>query len=225
MKEKNLLSRESSKIMIVDDEEKLLLAIKKYLITQGFKVTACNSGTAALCKLDQEKIDLIIIDVLMSEVSGYDLVKQLKTRPNIGHIPFIFLTAKGMTEDRIKGYKIGCKAYLGKPFDPEELVAIIDNVLCDRKNIQNILNIKTEIKKIRDYIYKFDQLNKYEKFTTREMNILLAVSNGLSNRDIAHNLNISVRNVEKYVTRLLDKTNSANRTKLATYKYLLNKGE
>ena len=156
MKEKNLLSRESSKIMIVDDEEKLLLAIKKYLITQGFKVTACNSGTAALCKLDQEKIDLIIIDVLMSEVSGYDLVKQLKTRPNIGHIPFIFLTAKGMTEDRIKGYKIGCKAYLGKPFDPEELVAIIDNVLCDRKNIQNILNIKTEIKKIRDYIYKFD---------------------------------------------------------------------
>ena len=225
MKEKNLLSRESSKIMIVDDEEKLLLAIKKYLITQGFKVTACNSGTAALCKLDQEKIDLIIIDVLMSEVSGYDLVKQLKTRPNIGHIPFIFLTAKGMTEDRIKGYKIGCKAYLGKPFDPEELVAIIDNVLCDRKNIQNILNIKTEIKKIRDYIYKFDQLNKYEKFTTREMNILLAVSNGLSNRDISHNLSISVRNVEKYVTRLLHKTNSANRTKLATYKYLLNKGE
>ena len=67
MKEKNLLSRESSKIMIVDDEEKLLLAIKKYLITQGFKVTACNSGTAALCKLDQEKIDLIIISKSISD--------------------------------------------------------------------------------------------------------------------------------------------------------------
>ena len=159
-KEEILLSRQSSKIMIIDDEETLLLAIKKYLITQGFKVIVCNSGRAALSRLNKEKIDLIIIDVLMSDINGYDLVKQLKTRPNIGHIPFIFLTAKGMTEDRIKGYKMGCKAYLGKPFDPEELVAIIDNVLCDRKDIQNILNIKSEIKEIRNYIYKFDMENR-----------------------------------------------------------------
>jgi DNA-binding NarL/FixJ family response regulator len=218
-------SRKSSKIMIIDDEEKLLLAIKKYLITQGFKVIICNSGTAALSKLNNERIDLIIIDVLMSDINGYDLVKQLKTCPNIGHIPFIFLTAKGMTEDRIKGYKMGCKAYLAKPFDPEELVAIIDNVLSDRKNIQSILNIKSKIKQIRRYIYKFDELNEYKKFTTRERTILLAVSNGLSNKDIAHNLNISVRNVENYITRLLHKTNSANRIKLASYRYLLNKGE
>tara|TARA_B110000046_G_scaffold94004_1_gene101915 strand:- start:6026 stop:6715 length:690 start_codon:yes stop_codon:yes gene_type:complete len=224
-KEEILLSRQSSKIMIIDDEETLLLAIKKYLITQGFKVIVCNSGRAALSRLNKEKIDLIIIDVLMSDINGYDLVKQLKTRPNIGHIPFIFLTAKGMTEDRIKGYKMGCKAYLGKPFDPEELVAIIDNVLCDRKNIQNILNIKSEIKEIRNYIYKFDQLNEYKKFTRREITILLAVSNGLSNKDIAHNLNISIRNVENYITRLLHKTNSTNRIKLANYRYLLHKGE
>ena len=225
MKEKILLSRKFSKIMVIDDEERLLLAIKRYLVTQGFKVVVCESGKTALRKLDNEKIDLIVIDVLMSDLNGYDLVKKLRKLPKVGHIPFIFLTAKGMTEDRIKGYKMGCKAYLGKPFDPEELVAIIDNVLCNKKNIQNILNIKNEIHKLRDDIYKFSALEKYNNFTAREINILLAVSNGLSNKDIAHKLNISVRNVENYITRLLHKTKSTNRVMLGNYNNLNKKGE
>ena len=225
MKEKILLSRKFSKIMVIDDEERLLLAIKRYLVTQGFKVVVCESGKTALRKLDNEKIDLIVIDVLMSDLNGYDLVKKLRKLPKVGHIPFIFLTAKGMTEDRIKGYKMGCKAYLGKPFDPEEFVAIIDNVLCNKKNIQNILNIKNEIHKLRDDIYKFSALEKYNNFTAREINILLAVSNGLSNKDIAHKLNISVRNVENYITRLLHKTKSTNRVMLGNYKNLNKKGE
>ena len=225
MKEKILLSRKFSKIMVIDDEERLLLAIKRYLVTQGFKVVVCESGKTALRKLDNEKIDLIVIDVLMSDLNGYDLVKKLRKLPKVGHIPFIFLTAKGTTEDRIKGYKMGCKAYLGKPFDPEELVAIIDNVLCNKKNIQNILNIKNEIHKLRDDIYKFSALEKYNNFTAREINILLAVSNGLSNKDIAHKLNISVRNVENYITRLLHKTKSTNRVILGNYRNLNKKGE
>jgi len=185
-KEAILLSRNSSKIMVIDDEERLLLAIKRYLVTQGFQVIVCESGKTALDRLNNENIDLIVIDILMSNLNGYDLVKKLRTLPTTGHIPFIFLTAKGMTEDRIKGYKMGCKAYLAKPFDPEELVAIIDNILCDKKNIQNILNIRNEIKKLRNDIYKFSSLEKYKNFTTREINILLGVSNGLTNKDIAH---------------------------------------
>jgi DNA-binding NarL/FixJ family response regulator len=161
----------------------------------------------------------------MSNLNGYDLVKKLRTLPTTGHIPFIFLTAKGMTEDRIRGYKMGCKAYLAKPFDPEELVAIIDNILCDKKNIQNILNIKNEIKKLRNDIYKFSSLEKYKNFTTREINILLGVSNGLTNKDIAHKLNMSVRNVENYITRLLHKTKSTNRVILGNYRNLNKKGE
>ena len=229
MKEKRneeiLLSRKSSKIMLIDDEEKLLLAIRRYLVTQGFQVIVCESGKTALDRLNNENIDLIVIDILMSNLNGYDLVKKLRKLPKVGHIPFIFLTAKGMTEDRIKGYKMGCKAYLGKPFDPEELVAIIDNVLCDKKNIQNILNIKNEIKKLRNDIYKLSSLEKYKNFTTREINILLGVSNGLTNKDIAHKLNMSVRNVENYITRLLHKTKSTNRVILGNYRNLNKKGE
>jgi DNA-binding NarL/FixJ family response regulator len=224
-KEAILLSRNSSKIMVIDDEERLLLAIKRYLVTQGFQVIVCESGKTALDRLNNENIDLIVIDILMSNLNGYDLVKKLRTLPTTGHIPFIFLTAKGMTEDRIRGYKMGCKAYLAKPFDPEELVAIIDNILCDKKNIQNILNIKNEIKKLRNDIYKFSSLEKYKNFTTREINILLGVSNGLTNKDIAHKLNMSVRNVENYITRLLHKTKSTNRVILGNYRNLNKKGE
>jgi DNA-binding NarL/FixJ family response regulator len=224
-KEAILLSRNSSKIMVIDDEERLLLAIKRYLVTQGFQVIVCESGKAALDRLNNENIDLIVIDILMSNLNGYDLVKKLRTLPTTGHIPFIFLTAKGMTEDRIRGYKMGCKAYLAKPFDPEELVAIIDNILCDKKSIQNILNIKNEIKKLRNDIYKISSLEKYKNFTTREINILLGVSNGLTNKDIAHKLNMSVRNVENYITRLLHKTKSTNRVILGNYRNLNKKGE
>lgn len=224
-KKEILLSRESSKIMIIDDEERLLIAIKKYLITKQFTIILCKSAKEALCKLKNEKVDLLIIDILMSDMNGYDLVKSLKNDPKIGHIPFIFLTAKGMTEDRITGYKMGCKAYVGKPFDPEELVAIIDNILSDRKNINNIINIKTEIQNLRKQIANSNGSNKTQKFTSREISILLALSKGLSNKDIAHNLNISVRNVENYITRLLNKTSLPNRVTLATYKNWIKKGE
>lgn len=229
MKEKSqneiLLSRKYSTIMIIDDERKLLFAIKKYLMVKKFKIIICESGKEALSKLRKENVDLLIIDILMSEMNGYEFVGRLKANPRIAHIPFIFLTAKGMTEDRIKGYKIGCKAYLAKPFDPEELIAIIDNILFDRKNIKNIINIKNEINNLRNQINTFDEFNKDINFTIRETNILLGVSKGLSNKDIAHDLNISIRNVESYITRLLHKTHLSNRVKLANYKHLFNHGE
>ena len=125
-----------------------------------------------------------------------------------------------MTKDRITGYRIGCKAYLSKPFDPEELIAIIDNILLDKKNVKNIINIKREIHNLRNQIYRFDNFSANPKFTRREISILLAVSEGMRNKEIAHNLNISVRNVENYVTRLLNKTSLSNRVELASYKHI-----
>ena len=220
-----LLSRKSSRVMLIDDEKKLLVAIEKYLLIKQFNIIICNSGIEALNILRKETVDLLIIDIMMPNMNGYEFVNKLEKKAKIGHIPFIFLTAKGMTEDRIRGYKIGCKAYLAKPFDPEELVAVIDNILSDKKNIKNINNIKKEIQDLRKEINSFNKFNENITFTKREINILLAISQGLSNKDIANKLKISVRNVEKYVTRLLNKTNTSNRVKLANYRYLYNNGE
>ena len=229
MKEKNknniLLLRKSSTIMLLDDEEMLLAATQKYLNAKEFRVITCRSAKEGLERIKRDKVDLLIIDILMPTVNGYEFIEYLKRDSEIANIPFIFLTAKGMTEDRIKGYNMGCRAYLSKPFDPEELIAIIDNILFDRKSIKNIINIKNHIQELRSKIYYFDRLNKNIKFTKREVTILLSVGKGMSNKDIANNLGISVKNVEKYITRLLNKTSLSNRVELANYKHMLKKGE
>ena len=160
MKEKNkntiLLLRKNSNIMLLDDEEMLLVATQRYLNAKQFKVITSKSAIEGLERIKEEKIDLLIIDILMPYISGYEFIEYLKQDSEVANIPFIFLTAKGMTEDRIKGYNMGCRAYLSKPFDPEELIAIIDNILFDRKSIENIINIKNHIQELRSKIYYFD---------------------------------------------------------------------
>ena len=205
--------------MLVDDEEMLLAATQKYLSAKEFRVITCKSANEGLEKIKKDKVDLLIIDILMPSINGYEFIQYLKKDSEIANIPFVFLTAKGMTEDRIKGYKIGCRAYLAKPFDPEELIAIIDNILLDRKNIRNIIGIKNEVQNLRNLIYDSDKININIKLTKREITILLAISKGMTNKDIANRLNISVRNVENYVTRLLKKTSLSNRVELSNYKY------
>ena len=211
--------------MLIDDEEMLLVATQRYLNAKQFRVITSKSAIEGLERIKEEKIDLLIIDILMPYISGYEFIEYLKQDSEVANIPCIFLTAKGMTEDRIKGYTMGCRAYLSKPFDPEELIAIIDNILFDRKSIENIINIKNHIQELRSKIYYFDRLNKNIKFTKREVTILLSVSKGMSNKDIAYTLGISVKNVEKYITRLLNKTSLSNRVELANYRHMLKKGE
>ena len=211
--------------MLLDDEEMLLIATQRYLRAKQFRVVTSNSAIEGLEKIKKEKIDLLVIDILMPYMSGYEFVECLKKDSEVASIPFIFLTAKGMTEDRIKGYNMGCRAYLSKPFDPEELTAIIDNILFDRKNIENIINIKNDIQELRSKIYYSGRPDKNIKFTKREVTVLLCVGKGMSNKGIADSLNISVKNVEKYITRLLNKTSLSSRVELGNYRYKLEKGE
>ena len=107
-------------------------------------------------------------------------------------------------------------------FNEESTISIIADKLL---NLYLVNNIKKEIQDLRKEINNFNKFNQNLTFTKREINILLAISKGLSKKDIANKLKISVRNVEKYVTRLLNKTNVSNRVKLANYRYLYNNGE
>ena len=142
----------------------------------------------------------------MKKLNGYDFIKLLKLDILLLDIPVIFLTAKGMTDDRIKGYNLGCHAYLTKPFNPEELLAIIKNIfhninIMQINSIHNLNNIHTE-----SHILQF--------LTYREKTVLKLLLKGYMNKEIAINLNISLRNVEKYISRLLNKTKTRNRTEL-----------
>ena len=203
--------------MLVENDTVLSKAIQEYLIDQGFNVDIALNGLEAFQLANKYKFDLIISDIIMPIIDGYELLEKLRKIDKLAKIPVIFLTAKGMTKDRIKGYNMGCYGYLSKPFDPEELVSLIKNLIYrDSLNSQNLK------KQNSDEIPLFQLLY----LTPREKSILNLVIDGLTNKEIAVILDTSIRNVEKYVSRLLQKTNTRNRTLLVKYSIknnLLNK--
>jgi DNA-binding NarL/FixJ family response regulator len=144
----------------------------------------------------------------------------------------VFLTAKGMTKDRIDGYNAGCDAYLSKPFDPDELVAIAENLIARRaiqavtanSNTSEITDLAGQLAEIKELLKEKAAIKvkvtpppiKIE-FTPREQSVLELVVEGLMNKEIAKRLGTTIRNVEKYVSRLFSKTGTSSRTELVRY--------
>nr|YP_010198872.1 hypothetical protein LK101_pgp020 [Gracilaria tikvahiae]UAD88105.1 hypothetical protein [Gracilaria tikvahiae]UAD88308.1 hypothetical protein [Gracilaria tikvahiae] len=198
-------------ILLIDDDINLLNSMASYLISEGFTIHITTNVCNALNNLTIIQPDLIITDIMMPNIDGYELIKRIRSTKNWHQTPIIFLTAKGMTQDRILGYNLGCNAYLAKPFYPEELIAIINNIF------QQLELYKTNINHNIQKVQNKKQNSIFDSFslTTKECKVLLLVSKGYTNKEIANRINSSIRNVEKYVSRLLNKTKTRNRTELA----------
>lgn len=112
-------------ILVVEDDEDMLEVLALLLQDEGYTVLLANSGESALVLLQQEKPDLIISDVTMPGMDGFDLYEQIVGRGEQARIPFIFLTARGKRSDVRKGMELGADDYLVKPFEPEELLNAI----------------------------------------------------------------------------------------------------
>jgi two-component system alkaline phosphatase synthesis response regulator PhoP len=124
-------------VCLVEDEENLIDLIKLNLELEGFKVRCFTDGKkAALHFSETQSYDLIILDVMLPEVSGFTLCELIRKKSNV---PILFLSAKGTTQDRIQGLKLGANDYLAKPFDLEELLLRV-TVLTNSKS--NILSFK-----------------------------------------------------------------------------------
>lgn len=208
-------------ILLLDDEDKLLEALSKYLKIKNFNVLTASSVRMALQLIKKISPDLLIVDVMIPLETGYDFVSSLKKINNQSNIPFIFLTGKGMTHDRIKGYSMGCEGYITKPFDPEELVTVINNIISKNKKLTHMEKIKCKIKKIRFILEEKNSI--YIQFTPREKTILIEMTKGVSNKQIADNMKTGLRNVESYVTRILRKTMCKNRVELIKFSYRFHK--
>ena len=123
------LSDRPARILLVDDEPGLREAVQAYLEDSGFLVRAARDAAEGWEAAQQFSPDLVISDVMMPKVDGYHFLKQLREDDRFKAVPVVFLTARGMTADRIQGHRAGCDAYVPKPFDPDELVAIVENLL------------------------------------------------------------------------------------------------
>jgi DNA-binding NarL/FixJ family response regulator len=202
----------SKRLLVVDDEPNLLRAVDACLKAEGFEVTTARSGTQALMRLAQAVPDLIVSDIRMPGMDGYSLARRLRESSRTALVPIVFLTAKDQTTDRIEGFRAGVDAYLTKPFEPDELVAVINGIL------NRVDRTHAEIARLVDASAKADQhVFRDEDLTEAEERIAAAVARGLSNKEIAAELEISVRTVENHISHILDKKGFGNRVEIARY--------
>jgi len=113
------------KILVVEDEKAINDLIEMNLTEAGYECTCCYGGMEAANILETERFDLILLDIMLPEVSGYELMEYIKPLD----MPVIFITAKGSVEDKVKGLKLGADDYLVKPFEIVELLARVETVL------------------------------------------------------------------------------------------------
>jgi len=114
------------KLLIVDDDHELCAMLAEYLGPEGFLTEAVGSGPAALERLGREAVDLVVLDVMLPELSGFEVLRRIRA---LNRVPVIMLTARGEEVDRVVGLEMGADDYLAKPFSPRELVARIRAVL------------------------------------------------------------------------------------------------
>ena len=207
-------------ILVVDDDDRIRELVKQYLEENNFLVTSAKDALDARKKLEIVKFDILILDIMMPGESGLSLTKEVKKN---GSTPIILLTAKGETQDRIKGLELGADDYLGKPFEPKELLLRIKNILykiqkpilADEIYIGNtIINLKKLEIKINNKIKK---INPQEKKVLEKM--LESPGKIFSRDNIGKIINISKeRTIDVMITRLRQKieSNSKNPKYLQT---------
>ena len=132
------------KILVIDDDDRIRELVKQYLNDNNFIVSTAVNAEDAKSQIGRFRFDLAVLDVMMPGQSGFDLTKEIKKKINM---PIILLTAKGESENRIKGLELGADDYIGKPFEPKELLLRINNILSksrmvDAKKISLIGNAK-----------------------------------------------------------------------------------
>ena len=205
-------TRRPRRLLVVDDEPNLLRAVSACLSAEGFDVITARTVEDALARIDEAMPDLLISDIRMPGKDGFSLVRQLRSSARTRLIPVVLLTARDQTVDRIAGFRAGVDAYVTKPFEPEELLAIIDSIL-DR-----VQRTQGELARLKATSTNEDQFRiSDEDLTEAEQQIAAAVARGLSNKEIAAEFVISVRTVETHISHILTKKGFTNRVEIARY--------
>ena len=194
-------------ILVVDDDNKIKNLIRQFLSEKGFIVSTASNAEEAKLKIDIFDFNLIVLDVMMPGQDGYDLTKEIKQSKNI---PILLLTAKGEVENRIHGLELGAEDYLGKPFEPQELLLRIKNII--KTSAKQNLMVSNKIGSAELNLSKMTiKLNeKVQKINSSEKRVLLKMLSSpgkiFSRSEIGKISQISKeRSIDVMITRLRKK--------------------
>lgn len=202
------------RLLVVEDNARLLRVIAVYLEKAGFEVMTARDGGDALLKLAETIPDLIVSDIMMPGTDGFAFAASVRGSARTDLIPIIFLTAKDRREDRIAGFRAGVDAYLVKPFEPEELVAAIENIL-SRVSRTHRRVARAAVPAINTP--PDSPAAHVSDLTEAEERVARLVAKTLSNKEIASHLKISVRTVEMHISHILSKKGFSNRVEIARF--------
>jgi DNA-binding NarL/FixJ family response regulator len=206
-------------ILIVDDDLGIRLSVSDYLELAGYSVVMAENGQNALAMVSQYQPHLIVTDVTMPQMDGYELIRQVRRQPAFRLLPVIFLTARTNTDERIKGYQLGCDAYLPKPFELDELAAVVRNLLERSQMMESEWRLRMRSSETTEELALADKHHSTVALdlTPREQDVLAELVEGLSNGQIGDRLHLSPRTIEKHVSSLLRKTDTNNRAELVRF--------
>ncbi|XGB41492.1 MAG: response regulator transcription factor [Nodosilinea sp. LVE1205-7] len=218
-------------VLLAEDDEATCLSISDYLALEGYEVITAYDGEVALQRIFERQPQLIITDIAMPHLDGYALVQRVRQYPLFRLLPVIFLTAHNQTQDRIKGYQVGGDVYLPKPFELEELGVIVRSLLERSQIMQATWIQQVALHTAQQLALEVESRQPLSPpsssevsasilgsaLTAREQDVLMLLSNGLSNAQIGDRLFLSPRTVEKYVSSLLRKTDTTNRSELLRF--------
>ena len=167
------MHKERLKILLAEDDLNLGFLLVEYLETEGFEVKLCKDGELALKAFQNNSFDLCLLDVMMPKLDGFSLAKEIRSKDKM--IPVIFITARSLKEDKLKGYDLDADDYITKPFDEEELLWKIKAVI--RRVPENKVETKIELINIGGFVFDFNNQSlmiggKTKRITEKESDIL-----------------------------------------------------
>ena len=201
------MENKKNHILVVDDDDRIRNLLKDYLANNNYIVSTAENAESAKNKLEYLKFEIIILDVMMPGQDGYDLTKEIKNQMKV---PIILLTAKGEVENRIKGLELGADDYIGKPFEPKELLLRIKNIINKDNKINlslkyHVGNAEIDLNKMVITLNnKLKKINNSEKKILVEM--LINPGKTYSREEIGKISGISQeRSIDVMITRLRQK--------------------
>lgn len=227
------------KILIVDDDLTLRRILHNSLEQRGYQVISVGSGKDALAQFNQDGPDIIVSDVSMPEMDGFEFCRQLRSQPSGKLIPFIFLSAKNELNDRVQGHTIGADNYLTKPFEMKELLANIEALIERSRRVHaEIVHLIEQLAnpQLKDTIFNSNAQQsqttvpieetaipavpaKPLPLTPAEERVFWETIQGYTNKQISDRLFISPRTVQTHLSNILSKLDLSNRTQLVRFAY------
>lgn len=203
------------KLLIVDDEEEFQIALQMYLESQGYQVQCANSGAEALEMFAQDPPDLIISDVIMSEMDGFEFCRRIRAIRSGQLVPFIFLSGQGELNYRVEGYSKGADDYLVKPFQPQEILAKVKSQLERSRRINS--EIIRLLQTSKDMASAPAPTIESLPLSFAETKVFWEAIQGYTNKQISARLCLSPRTVQAHLSSIFNKLKVKNRSQLVRF--------